>query len=294
MISRDLAKKIRYIHIYTAKAVNDILAGEYESVFKGRGMEFDEVREYQPGDDVRTIDWNVTARTGIPHVKRYVEERELTVLFVVDLSASGGFGSRDQTKGEVAAELCALLAFSAIKNNDKVGLVVFTDGIELFIPPKKGVTHVLRLIRELLSFVPGRRGTDIVVALDYVGRMLRKRSVLFLISDFLAPDFSRSMRVVARRHDLVAVSVSDPCELELPDVGLIGLEDAETGAALLVDTGSARVREEYARLGRERANQLAGLLVSMKVDHIPLLAGSDYVRDLVRFFRTRERRQRAS
>lgn len=291
MLSPELAKKIRAIQIYSTKAVNDILAGEYESVFKGRGMEFDEVREYAAGDDVRTIDWNVTARTGIPHVKRYVEERELTVLFVVDLSASGRFGSKDRTKNEVAAELCALLAFSAIKNNDKVGLAIFTDGIELFIPPQKGVTHVLRLIRELLSFTPRQRGTDISKALDYVGRVLRRRAVVFLVSDFLAPDFSRPMRILARRHDLIAVSVADPREQELPDVGLLALSDAETGATRIVDTGSARVRERYASLAREQTSRLAQLFASMRVDHIALLVGRDYVRDLIRFFKTRERRR---
>ncbi|MCK5437382.1 MAG: DUF58 domain-containing protein [Desulfobulbaceae bacterium] len=292
MIPRELAKKIRRIQIYTRKAVNDVLAGGYESVFKGRGMEFDEVRAYQPGDDIRTIDWNVTARTGEPYVKRYVEERELTVIFLVDLSASGAFGSVDRMKNEIAAEFCALLAFSAIKNNDKVGLIVFTDCIEMFIPPKKGVSHVLRLIRELLYFSPRKTRTDINGALDYMGRVIRKRGVVFLVSDFLAADFAKSMRVLARRHDMIAVSVTDPRETSLPNVGLIELEDAETGESILVDTGNARIRELYANLGQERSARLTQLFGRMSVDYIGLHTDQDYVRDLVRFFKTREQRRR--
>ena len=292
MIPKELTKKIRRIQIYTRKAVNDILAGGYESVFKGRGMEFDEVRAYQPGDDIRTIDWNVTARTGEPYVKRYVEERELTVIFLVDLSASGAFGSVDRMKNEIAAEFCALLAFSAIKNNDKVGLIVFTDCIEMFIPPKKGVSHVLRLIRELLYFSPRKTRTDINGALDYMGRVIRKRGVVFLVSDFLAADFAKSMRVLARRHDMIAVSVTDPRETSLPNVGLIELEDAETGESILVDTGNARIRELYANLGQERSARLTQLFGRMSVDYIGLHTDQDYVRDLVRFFKTREQRRR--
>ncbi len=292
MIPRELAKKIRRIQIYTSKAVNDILAGGYESVFKGRGMEFDEVRAYQPGDDIRTIDWNVTARTGAPYVKRYVEERELTVIFLVDLSASGEFGSMDRMKNEIAAEFCALLAFSAIKNNDKVGLIVFTDCIEMFIPPKKGVSHVLRLIRELLYFSPRQTRTDICGALDYMGRVIRKRGVVFLVSDFLAADFAKPMRILAGRHDMIAVSVTDSRETSLPDVGLIELEDAETGESILVDTGNAQIRERYAGLGRDRTARLAQLFGRMSVDYISLHTDQDYVHDLVRFFRTREQRRR--
>ncbi|MEA3547831.1 MAG: DUF58 domain-containing protein [Thermodesulfobacteriota bacterium] len=290
MIPEELAKKIRSIQIRTSKTVNSVLAGEYESVFKGRGMEFDEVREYQPGDDIRTIDWNVTARTGLPYVKQYVEERELTVFFLVDLSASGAFGSITKTKNEVAAELTALLAFSAIKNNDKVGLIVFTDIIELFIPPKKGVSHVLRLIREILHFRPSQARTDISVALDFFGRIMRKRAVVFVISDFISPDFSQDMRILARRHDLISVSITDPREMELPPAGLIELEDAETGASILIDCGSREVREQYRQLAGERLRNLENLFRSMDVDHIPLQTGQDYVADLIRFFRTREKR----
>lgn len=291
MIPKELIKKIRCIQIYTRKAVNDVLAGGYESVFKGRGMEFDEVRAYQPGDDIRTIDWNVTARTGEPYVKRYVEERELTVIFLVDLSASGAFGSMDRMKNEIAAEFCALLAFSAIKNNDKVGLIVFTDCIEMFIPPQKGVSHVLRLIRELLYFSPRQTRTDINGALDYMGRVIRKRGVVFLVSDFMDADFAKSMRVLARRHDMIAVSISDPRETSLPNVGLIELEDAETGESILVDTGSVRIRERYTALSQERSARLTQLFGRMSVDHIGLHTDQDYVRDLVRFFKTREQRR---
>ena len=292
MIPRDLAKKIRYIQIYTSKAVNDALAGEYESIFKGRGMEFDEVREYQIGDDIRSIDWNVTARTGKPYVKRYVEERELTVFFMVDLSASGAFGSIRQTKNEVAAELCALLAFSAIKNNDKVGLIVFTDQVEMFIPPAKGTTHVLRLIRELLNFSPGQKDTDISVAIEYLGRITTKKSVVFLISDFLGEAYENQMRVLGKRHDLIAMSITDPREIKLPNVGLIELEDAETGELVMIDTGSALVRKRYENFGVSRQKRLNDLFRSMGVDHLEILTGRNYVRELVRFFRMREHRLR--
>jgi len=294
VISKELIKKIRYIQIYTSKAVNDVLAGEYHSVFKGQGMEFDEVRAYQPGDDIRTIDWNVTARTGHPYVKRYVEEREITVFFLVDLSASGAFGSMEKLKNEIAAEFCALLAFSAIKNNDKVGLIVFTDTIELFIPPAKGTSHVLRLIRELLYFDPGKKrhraGTDIALALDYLGRVLHKRGVVFLVSDFLDQNFEKKLGVLARRHDLIAVTVSDPREFSLPDVGLLEMQDAETGATVLVDTGSREVRKSYDHLAKERNEQLNSLFKSNGVDHIQLFTNRDYVLDLVKFFRKRMRK----
>lgn len=291
MIPEELVKKIRYIQIYTSKAVNDSLAGEYESVFKGRGMEFDEVREYRIGDEIRSIDWNVTARTGEPYVKRFVEERELTVIFLVDLSASGCFGSRNYLKNEVAAELCALLSFSAIKNNDKVGLILFTDQVEMFIPPAKGTRHVLRLIRELLQFKPGGKKTDIAAAIDYLDRITHKKSVVFLVSDFIGHGFEKKLRVTGRRHDLIAVSVTDPREIRLPDVGLIRLEDAETGETVLVDTGSEAVRKKYEAYGRERRQTLKSLFRSMGIDQIEIFTDSNYVLDLVRFFRTRERRR---
>lgn len=290
MISEELAKKIRILQITTRKVVNDVLAGEYGSVFRGRGMEFDEVREYMPGDEIRTIDWNVTARTGTPYVKRFVEERELTVIFVVDLSASGAFGSVRKLKNEVAAEFCSLLAFSAVKNNDKVGLIVFTDQIEMYIPPKKGTQHVLRVIRELLNFKPRQASTDIEGALDFLGKVTKKRSVVFLVSDFQAEGFEKPMRVIGKRHDLIAVTVVDPREVSLPNVGLVELEDAETGEIVLVDTGSAGIRKRYERLGREQSARFRELFSSMGVDQIEVMTDRDYVPNLVRFFRTRERR----
>jgi uncharacterized protein (DUF58 family) len=290
MIPAELTKKIRILQITTRKVINDVLAGEYGSVFRGRGMEFDEVREYMPGDEIRSIDWNVTARTGIPFVKRYVEERELTVIFLVDLSASGTFGSVDKLKNEVAAEFCSLLAFSAVKNNDKVGLIVFTDQVEMFIPPKKGTQHVLRVIRELLDFTPRKAKTDIVGALDYLGKVTKKRAVVFLVSDFQAEGFERSMRVIGKRHDLVAVTVVDPREIRLPDVGLLELEDAETGEIVVVDTSSSAVRKRYERLGREQSDQFRDLFASMGVDQIEIQTDKDYIPSLVKFFRSRERR----
>lgn len=290
MIPKELAKKVRYIQIYTSKTVNDVLAGEYQSVFKGRGMEFDEVREYQPGDEIRTIDWNVTARMGHPYVKRYREERELTIMFLVDLSASGAFGSVERIKNDLAAELCALLAFSAIKNNDKVGLIVFTDTIEMFIPPKKGLSHVLRVIRDLLAFTPRQTRTDIALGLDYLGRVTNKRSVVFLVSDFIGGNFDRQMRVLSKKHDVIAVSITDPREMRLPDVGLLELRDAETGDQVLLDTSSGAVRKRYEQLAHERKQRLRELFTSMDVDHIDVSTDRNYVRDLMLFFRRRERR----
>ncbi|NLF25777.1 MAG: DUF58 domain-containing protein [Deltaproteobacteria bacterium] len=293
MIPKELAKKIRYIEIYTSKAVNDVLAGRYQSVFKGRGMEFEEVREYAPGDEIRSIDWNVTARMGRPFVKRFVEERELSIMFLVDLSASGSFGSVDKTKNEVAAELCALLAFSAIKNNDKVGLIAFTDEVEMYIPPKKGTSHVLRLIRELLGFKPRAIKTDISAALDYLGRLRLKRAVVFLVSDFIAEGFERPLRVVAKRHDLIALSINDPREMELPAVGLIELKDTETGEQILIDSRDAGGRQRYAAAAKERRAALQAMFRSMSIDHVEVISGHDYVRNLMVFFRQRERRRAA-
>ncbi len=290
MLSKELLKKVRYLQIFTSKAVNDVLAGEYHSVFKGRGMEFDEVREYTPGDEIRTIDWNVTARTGQPYVKRFVEEREQTLIFVVDLSASGTFGSVDKAKNEVAAELCALLAFSAIKNNDKVGLIIFSDTVELFVPPRKGTSHVLRLIRDLLSFTPTGRGTDLNAALDYLGKITRRRAIVFLVSDFICTGYEKALQVINRRHDLVAVSIRDPREMTLPNLGLMELEDAETGQRLVVDTGSARIRHEFKVKAHARFAELCETFKKNNVDHAQVVCGRDVVKDLIIFFKTRERR----
>jgi uncharacterized protein (DUF58 family) len=294
MIPKELARKIRYIQIYTTKVVNDVLAGEYESVFKGRGMEFDEVREYQVGDDVRTIDWNVTARAGKPFIKKFREERELTVIFLVDLSASGSFGAIKQTKNDLAAEICALLAFAAIKNNDKVGLIVFTDHVEMFIPPGKGAHHVLRVIREILSFHPSRSMTDIAKALDYLGRVQSRRAVVFLISDFQAEGFEKALRVLGRKHDVIAISVSDLRESGLPDVGLLELEDAETGEMVVIDTHSREVLRRYEGLALKRTAELAGMLRLAGIDQVRIETGKAYVRDLMAFFRNRERRMYTS
>ena len=294
--ARSVARKIRLIEIQTSKAVDDVLAGEYSSVFKGSGMEFEEVREYAPGDEIRSIDWNVTARMGRPFVKRYVEERELTVWLLVDLSASGAFGSRRQLKNEAAAEFCALLAFAAIRNNDKVGLIVFTERVELAIAPSKGRTHVLRLIRELLRFAPRGRGTDLAAALEYLGRVTHKRGVVFLVSDFLTASpleeaSGKQLRILARRHDLIAVAVGDRRESALPNVGLIELQDAETGECVLLDTSSDRVRAEYAAAASRRRERRQGFFRSTGIDEVEVLTGQDYVRDLRRLFRKRGRRR---
>ncbi len=290
MIPKDLLKKIRRIEIRTSHLVNDALAGQYHSAFKGRGMEFEEVRPYQVGDDIRTIDWNVTARYGEPFVKVFREERELTVLLVVDLSRSQEFGSRDQFKRELVAELGATLAFSAIKNNDKVGLVCFTDHVEKFVPPRKGSGHVLRVIRELLAFQPVGRGTNITTALDHVNRILRSRSVLFLISDFQDSGYERAVRIAKRRHDVIVVNVIDRREQSLPKAGLIELADNETGRRILVDTSSTRWRTAYERLIEHELEARDRRLRQLKLDCIRVQTGESFVEPLIRFFRTREAR----
>ena len=290
MIPAEILKKVRQIQIRTRKTVNDVLAGRYSSVFKGRGMEFDEVREYQPGDDIRTIDWNVTARTGHPYVKRFVEERELTVMLVVDVSGSGAFGSTERLKSELAAELCALVAFSAIRNNDKVGLILFTGQVELFVPPKKGKRHVLRVIRELLYFTPARRETDIGAALEYLNRITTRRAVVFLVSDFIAAGYDRHLTLANRRHDLVAVALTDPRELALPRIGLVELEDAETGERMVIDTWSRRTVRGYARAAAAQLDERRRLFRRLGVDTIEINTGAPYVPELIKFFRMRERR----
>jgi uncharacterized protein (DUF58 family) len=290
MIPEELIQRIRQIQIYTSRAVDASFAGQYESVFKGRGMQFDEVREYMPGDDIRTIDWNVTARTGKPFIKRFVEEREMTVLFAVDLSASGEFGTVSKLKNELAAEFCAVLAFAAAKNNDKVGLLIFTDRIELFIPPKKGSRHILRLIRELLGFKMPRRETNIPLALDYIARVVRKRATVFLVSDFIEADFQKPLSLLNKRHDVIAVPVRDRVEIAMPSVGLIEVQDAETGQIMLVDTSSRRFRRRYGDHSSRRFNDLKNLLRSINVDLIPITTDKPYVNDLIQFFHMRHRR----
>ncbi len=291
MIPKELIKKIRQIQIYTWREVNAIFAGQYESVFKGRGMQFDDVREYTPGDDVRSIDWNVTARTGKPYIKRFVEEREMTVLFAVDLSASGDFGTVNKMKNELAAEFCAVLAFAAAKNNDKVGLLIFTDRIELYIPPKKGSSHVLRLIRELLYFKMPRRKTNIPQALDYIARVTRKKATVFLVSDFIETDFKKPLSLLNKRHDVIAVSVRDRAEVALPSAGLIEFADAETGEIILVDTSSRKFRNQYSGRSSGRFDELKNMLRSINVDCISINTDKSYIQDLVAFFRMRHRRR---
>ncbi|HEX6852393.1 MAG TPA: DUF58 domain-containing protein [Candidatus Polarisedimenticolaceae bacterium] len=290
MIPRELLRRVRRLEIRTRRLVEESLAGSYHSVFKGRGMEFAEVREYEPGDDVRTIDWNVSARMGHPFVKKFSEERELTVVLAVDASGSERFGTGPSTKLRVAAEIGALVAFSAIRNNDRVGLLLFTDRVETFVPPRKGREHGLRVLRDLLAFEPKGRGTSIASALDTLRRAVTKRAVVFLLSDFQDPEFERTLRVVARKHDVVAIAVDDPRELALPDVGLLAVEDPETGTPLLLDTGSSRVRAAYAAraAGRKRASREA--LARTGVDVLELSTAEPVERPLVRFFRERARR----
>jgi len=292
--ARDILKKIRHVELKTRGLVSATFAGQYRSVFKGRGMNFEEVREYQAGDEVRTIDWNVTARFGEMHgnafVKKFTEERELTVVLVVDVSASGNFGGIELSKRELAAEVASVLAFSATRNNDKVGLVLFSDHVELFIPPKKGRPHALRLIREILFFEPRGRGTKPGPALDYLNRVVTRRAVVFLISDFQTEAFNRELAVTAKRHDLVAIPIVDPRERDLPDVGTVTLEDAETGEQIVVNTSSSATRDAYAHLADKRRAELEKSLRRHGIDSIELQTDVDYIPALRTFFRTRERR----
>jgi uncharacterized protein (DUF58 family) len=293
VLPREVIRKIRRIEIRTRRLVNESLAGEYHSVFRGRGMEFSEVREYQSGDDIRTIDWNVTSRMGHPYVKKFVEERELTVALLVDASASRDFGSVNRLKGDLAAEVSALLAFSAIKNNDRVGLLQFTDRIEKHVPPKKGRTHVLRVIRELLYSVPESSGTDIAGALEHAMRVFRRRSVMFLISDFIASGYEKVMRRAARRHDLVAIVIGDPREESLPRVGLLEVEDPETGETMVIDTSDARLVKTFRERALARRQERKRFFSSSGIDSVDLSTGRPYDVPLVRFFEARARRARA-
>jgi uncharacterized protein (DUF58 family) len=291
MLPTELFKYVKQIHIRTRRLVNDVFAGGYHSAFKGRGMEFAEVREYTPGDDVRTIDWNVTARTGQPYVKQFVEERELTVMLLVDLSASGQFGTVAKLKTEIATELCAVLAMSAITNNDKVGLMLFTDRIERFIPPQKGKYHVLRVIREVLGFRPQHLGTDVGGALEYLHRISRRRSVCFLVSDFLASDYESPLRIAHRRHDIIPVTLTDQREDHLPRLGLVMLQDLETGAHVLVDTSSRAVRQQYQQRREAAVSQRQRLFRALGLDTIDIRTDEPFIDPLMRFFRQRERRR---
>jgi uncharacterized protein (DUF58 family) len=287
----EVLKEVRRIQIVAKKQVNDLLAGEYLSAFQGRGMEFNTVREYVPGDEIRSIDWNVTARTGSPYVKTCCEEREMTVLLVVDVSAAGAFGSQRLSKMETAVEVAAVLMFTALKNNDKVGLLFFADDVIKYIPPRKGRANVLRLIRELLATEPVKAATDITKALEFLGRVQRRKCVLFLMSDFLGPDCSRALAIANQRHDCVAVSLADPRETTLPDVGFLTLRDAETDELLELDTRHPRVRALFAKAADDRERKLTGWLRRANVDRLTIQTDQPYAQSLQRFFRARERQR---
>jgi len=298
MIPKELFQNVRRIEITTKRLATDVFAGQYHSVFKGHGMEFDEVREYQMGDDIRTIDWNVTARTGRPHIKKFVEERELTVMILVDASASCRFATVKQLKSQLAAEIAAALAFSAINNNDKVGLIIFTDQIEKFIPPRKGLRHVLRVIREVLYFEPKRHSTDIVQALDYLNKVTTRRAVGFIVSDFFTSpghaagtnDLKKALKMANRRHDMIAVTLNDPAEMDLSDCGVMELEDAETGQKILLDSSDRNLRERYRQQAAGRLRNRETLFNSVGMDHVDLSTNSSYVQELVKFFLKRRKK----
>ncbi len=297
-LTREILKKVRQIEVRTKRLVNDSLAGSYQSVFKGRGMNFDEVREYVPGDDIRSIDWNVTARTGIPHIKKFTEERELTIMLMIDISGSGDFGSVQNSKRELMAEIGSVLAFSAVRNNDKVGLVLFTDVVELYIPPKKGRGHILRLIREILYFQAQGRKTDLSAPLDFTNRVIKRKCVAFLISDFCLPgnfdaalqELRPKLQISNRRHDLITVIVSDPREFELPDVGWLTLEDAESGQQVELNTSDAAIRQQYNTMAKERQKTLQRVIRSLGIDLLDLLTSTSYLPPLLNFFKARQGR----
>lgn len=292
MIPKEIIQKIRRIEIKTGRLVSDVFSGQYESVFKGRGMEFSEVREYEPGDDIRTIDWNVTARYGKPFVKKFIEERELTVMLLVDASASGRFGTSERMKEELAAELAAVLAFSAIKNNDKVGMIIFTDRVEKYIMPKKGRTHILRIISEILFFKPAHKNTDITSALEYLNEVAKRKSVVFLISDFIGQGFEKALGITNKKHDVIAMTITDPREKELPAIGFIELEDSESGEYIMIDTRDKGMRDNYAGLSMKRIEDRKKLFRRMGLDNVDFYTDKPYVEPLIRFFEMRARRFR--
>ena len=291
MSTSALLKKVRKIEIKTKGLSNHIFAGEYHTAFKGKGMAFSEVREYQPGDDIRSIDWNVTARYNSPFVKVFEEEREMTVMLLIDVSASGNFGTQAQFKRELATELAAILAFSAINNNDKVGVIFFTNKVEQFIPPKKGKSHILRIIREVLAFKPTGKGTDIAGALEYFSAVIKKRSICFILSDFMSNKFDRPLKIASKKHDLVALRIHDTREDNLPNVGLVPMQDAETEKMLFVDTSSKKVRDNFAKNRAQATEKLRKLLPASGVDLIDITTGTDYVKPLINFFKTRGKRR---
>ena len=297
MIDPELLKKIQRIHIHTNRLVTDSLAGEYVSAFRGRGMEFEEVREYQQGDDIRDIDWNVTARCGHPYVKLYREERELTIILLIDVSSSGYFGTIYKSKNEVAAEIAAFLAFAAIKSNDKVGLIIFSDSIEKYIPPKKGRGHVWRVIKEVLGYQDNmnikHKKTNIAHALEYMSKVIKRKAVCFLISDFLSPTYERALRIVRQKHDLIGIAVVDPRERELPSIGFIELEDAEIGETIIIDTYDSNIRQGFSKLGAKESRERKELFNSINLDYLEVRISLDehsYIDPLVKLFRIREKR----
>ena len=290
MLPKEVLENVRRLEIGTKGLVNEIFSGEYHTVFKGRGMEFSEVREYVPGDDIRLIDWNVSARTGSPFVKVFSEERELSMMLVVDMSRSGTFGTSYRMKDEVAIEICALLAFSAMKNNDKVGLLIFTDKVEKFIPPRKGRQHVLRVLREIVYHEPENTGTNIRSALEYLLRVIRRNSVVFILSDFMDDGFQKSLRVVSSKHDVIAIKVTDNLEMRLPDAGLISLVDAETGENIVVDSSDQKIRNSYSALRQAQQEGLEKMFKKINLDHITINTGESYVEPLYKFFRVRAKR----
>ena len=290
MIPKEILAQIRKIEIRSGKLVNEIFAGQYSSVFKGRGMEFSEVREYAPGDDVRAIDWNVTARYGKPFIKKFVEERELTVMLLVDASASQKFGTKDRFKSELTAEFASVIAFSAIKNNDRVGMIIFTDRVEKVIRPKKGRNHILRLIREALYFKPEGKGTDLTLAMQYLNELWQRKAVVFLLSDFEDKDFSQALRITGRKHDLIAVKFQDPGETAIPGAGMIELEDPETGKRLNIDSSDHFFMAQYLKRKAERSQALQKLFIQANVDSINITNGTSYIVPLIQFFKRREKR----
>ncbi len=290
MIPKEILKKVRRIEILTTRLVNDLFGGEYESVFKGQGIEFADVREYVPGDDIRTIDWNVTARSQHPFVKKFVEERELTVIFVVDMSGSQYFGTGTRLKSEVAAELTALLAFSAVKNHDKTGLIIVTDRVEKSIPVKKGRMHVLRVVREILYYKPQGKKTQLKASLEYLHRILTRTAVIFLISDFMDQGFEKALKILSRRHDVIAIHLQDQREQEIPGIGLVEIEDRETGKTLLADFSNASLRKAFQENAKERNEKLDRLFKTLGVDKISIMAEESYVEPLMKFFKIREQR----
>ncbi|MFH1898103.1 MAG: DUF58 domain-containing protein [Candidatus Desantisbacteria bacterium] len=295
MLSKEILKKIRQIEINSSRPVNQLFAGEYHSVFKGQGIEFCEVREYQPGDDIRAIDWNVTARLGSPYIKKYIEERQRTIILMVDVSSSLDFGSIAKTKNDIATEVAALLAFSAIKNNDLVGLLLFSDRIEKFIPPKKGRKHVLRIIRDILCFKKEGKGTDISQAIKYLSRVMRKRAILFLISDFLFDNYEKSLNLISRKHDFIPIIIKDRLEKKLPSgMGLVFFEDPETQTILPFDFSDSRIRERYLKVSQEDIARRKKYLQAIKADIVELSTDGEYIKPLSLFFRKRERRMRYS